>query len=129
MREMTAVGRRCTAPRGPVKKRCLRLLKDVGADVGCEDETGKRPLHYAAEKGHESAVRALIKMGASVDHADELGQTSLHLAAMRSRLGGHALLQKGADVRLSRRTREDTSGSRRLSVVTIRCYPYFYDTT
>jgi len=80
----------------------VSLLKDVGADVGCEDETGKTPLHYAAENDHECVVRTLIKMGASVDHVDELGQTSLYLTAMHGHASAaHALLQNGADASLA----------------------------
>ena len=55
------------------------------------DAHGRVPLHYAASKGHEYVVRALLLLGADLLARDETGSTAFHHAIR----GGH-----GSTVRL-----------------------------
>lgn len=58
---------------------------------------GNTALHWAAAKGHASAVRLLIKIGAPLEQRNESGATPLHSAAANGELAGvRALLSAGA---------------------------------
>ena len=58
---------------------------------------GNTALHWAAAKGHASAVRLLIKTGAPLEQRNESGATPLHSAAANGELAGvRALLSAGA---------------------------------
>jgi hypothetical protein len=46
------------------------------------DEDGRTPLHWAADLGKESMVRALVAAGAAVNVQDAEGMTPLHCAAV-----------------------------------------------
>lgn len=78
----------------------INILLSAGAVLDVLDtSTGFSPLHYAAQKGHESIVRILLDNGASVGMKATCGWTALHLAVQ----GGHdgvvsALLERGAEV-------------------------------
>ena len=76
-------------------------------------QDNKTPLHYAAERGSQSVVQALLDKGASVDCVDKVwiilqhvhylkfqdNKTSLHFAVERgSQSVAQALLDKGANV-------------------------------
>ena len=45
------------------------------------DESGRTPLHLAAEAGRKMVVEALINAGADVNLASSHGNTALHWAA------------------------------------------------
>ena len=49
-------------------------------NVNAEDANGQRPLHYAAKKGSEDAVKQLLDLGAE-DSKDDNGHTAQDLAA------------------------------------------------
>jgi len=44
---------------------------------------GYTPLHWAALKGHEEIVEALIDAGADLNTTNNLGRTPLHWAALK----------------------------------------------
>jgi ankyrin repeat protein len=58
-----------------------RLL-EKGADVECKSNNGRTPLWWAAENGHEAAVKLLLEKGADVESKDDDGQTLLSRAAI-----------------------------------------------
>lgn len=73
----------------------------VVSRVHFKDNSGKTPLHYAAEKGPPALVKFLIDNGAKVNEKDEYGQTPLHQATKE----GHKeivkiLIDSGADVNI-----------------------------
>lgn len=80
----------------------IRILLEEGANIAIKNVRGRTPLHLAAEKGHEGAVRLLMEHGATADQAagflDRAGNTPLHSAAKN----GHeavvrVLLEMGVD--------------------------------
>jgi hypothetical protein len=48
---------------------------------GAEGRCGHVELHWAANYGHEVAVRLLLERGAGVASKDRYGNTALHLVA------------------------------------------------
>jgi ankyrin repeat protein len=65
------------------------FLLQCGADLESEvDNTQKTPLLWAAQAGHESAVRFLLERGARPMSADCKKNTAVHLAALH----GHELV-------------------------------------
>lgn len=69
------------------------LLLEQGTRVDAKDMSGRTPLSWAAEKGHEAAIQHLVKNGASINADDHLGQTPLSLAATNGHDGTVQLLQ------------------------------------
>lgn len=70
-------------------------------------ESGQRPLHYAASKGHLQLVRLLLDAQANLRVANRFGQTPLHRAASLGRIGivqcmvDHAMVTFGeSEIRL-----------------------------
>ena len=79
-----------------VERLCQHMAK--GADIGAKDESGKTPLHFAADQGNVCAVRALVEAGADVNAHANNKVTPLHLAAKRRDVDLlRALLEAGAD--------------------------------
>jgi ankyrin repeat protein len=75
------------------------LLLEHGADVQRRDESGRSPLHYAADVG-AAAVEMLLSGGAAVNAQDD-GTTPLHVAVERGSVTAvEALLRAGADPEL-----------------------------
>ncbi|GAP93053.1 putative serine threonine protein kinase [Rosellinia necatrix] len=77
--------------------RVERLLA-IGIGKDSKDVTGRTPLSYAAEAGHNTLVATLLEMGASPNSVDDESRTPLSYAAE----AGHrnvimTLLDKGAD--------------------------------
>ncbi|MCA9753909.1 MAG: ankyrin repeat domain-containing protein [Gemmatimonadetes bacterium] len=73
----------------------LLTLIDAGANPDAADALGRTPLHDAAERGVDWAVRALLDAGAQVNALDHDRATPLHRAA--SSAVATRLLDAGAD--------------------------------
>lgn len=57
------------------------LIKN-GTDVNIEDENGRTPLHYAAQKGKVEVGKLLIKKNANIDaRTTDDGKTPIFIAA------------------------------------------------
>lgn len=57
------------------------LLKN-GTDVNIQEENGRTPLHYAAQKGKVEVGRLLIKKNANIDaRTTDDGRTPMFIAA------------------------------------------------
>ena len=78
------------------------LLLAHGSDVNeVELETKDTALHFAAGKGHEAVVEALLSWGAIVNPQDHIGYTPLYAACPNGHLAcALALLKAGASVSL-----------------------------
>jgi Ankyrin repeats (3 copies)/Ankyrin repeat len=78
----------------------VKLLVEKGAELETESKSGRTPLSWAAEKGHEAVVKLLVEKGAELEAKDgNSGRTPLLWAAVR----GHdavvkLLLDRGADI-------------------------------
>ncbi|XP_046387052.1 rabankyrin-5 isoform X1 [Ischnura elegans] len=76
------------------------FLMSVGVDLGSRvrDASQSTPLHLAAERGLELAIRNLLLAGARPDERDAHRRTALHVAAMNGHAGAvQALVTNGAD--------------------------------
>jgi len=63
------------------------------------DKIGEWALHYAAQNGDLSEVKALLKKGYPINAFDAIGKTPLHYAAEEERLEVvKCLLENGAEV-------------------------------
>jgi ankyrin repeat protein len=86
-------------PMTAVRRDCLALLLDHGADVQQKGLLGDTPLHDAAGQGYADAIELLLDHGADVNARSYGGGTPLHEAAQQGRLDAAAtLLDRGADV-------------------------------
>ncbi|WP_332328280.1 ankyrin repeat domain-containing protein [Endozoicomonas sp. GU-1] len=76
-------------------------LKAKGADINAprDIKTKYTPLHFAAERGQQEAIHALITRGADVNAQTTDGRTPLHFAAEQGQQEAiDALIARGADV-------------------------------
>jgi serine/threonine-protein phosphatase 6 regulatory ankyrin repeat subunit A/serine/threonine-protein phosphatase 6 regulatory ankyrin repeat subunit B len=73
----------------------IRMLKAAlsqdHANVQRLDDSGKAPLHYAAQRGHHDVAELLLNCKADIEQTDNIGRTPLYCAAL-------ALSRKGRDV-------------------------------
>ncbi|KAJ4128287.1 hypothetical protein NW754_002279 [Fusarium falciforme] len=77
------------------------LIDDKGAAMEAKyKEYGQTPLSWAAEEGHEAAVRLLVDKGANIEAKDKFGRTPLSRAAGNGHEAVVKLLESHA-VRLS----------------------------
>ena len=78
------------------------LLLAHGSDMNeVQLKTNETALHFAATKGHEAVVEALLSWGANVDPQDHGGATPLYVACQEGHLACVvALLKAGASVYL-----------------------------
>ncbi|XP_066570067.1 uncharacterized protein LOC136759116 [Amia ocellicauda] len=60
----------------------MKLLLQRGADVNCQDESGRTALSYACERGHLEAVKTLVQNNADPELVDMWGNTALIYAAV-----------------------------------------------
>ncbi|DBA88434.1 TPA: hypothetical protein ACH3X2_004924 [Trebouxia sp. C0005] len=97
----------------------LEALLTQDAAVNLQDKVeGKTPLHFAAERGVQAAVRLLLDKGASAVIADTQGRLPFQLASGKShsllskeaeRQGGSALKHRPASPSLSNKSRLSSS--------------------
>ena len=82
-----------------------RCNLDDKADVNAPDDSGRTPLHNAADRGHSAMVSLLLAAGADVNLQvpDEANWTALHLAVDGGRVGAVSLLAAAANVSLDAR--------------------------
>lgn len=60
------------------ERRCeLRVMLTVRVS---QDEEGRTPLHFAADRGQSAVISRLLELGAVVDHRDSEGMTPLACA-------------------------------------------------
>ncbi|XP_028395353.1 serine/threonine-protein phosphatase 6 regulatory ankyrin repeat subunit C-like [Dendronephthya gigantea] len=78
----------------------VKYLVDNGADIHCEDESGKTALHYAVHAGGTAIVKYFVEQcGADVNRKDTNGLTVLQDAVTECTLDiVEYLVEKGADV-------------------------------
>lgn len=65
-------------------EKCLRLLKDAGANMTLKTANGSTALHYASQYDKFDVARYLLNLDNTeglVDVANAMGQTALHIAA------------------------------------------------
>jgi len=75
------------------------LIDEFGLDSNCASNDGVSPLHGAASRGHNAAVRALMELGANANSRDSSNGTPLHDAASRGQNGAIVIMVAiGADV-------------------------------
>ncbi|KAK4111839.1 ankyrin, partial [Canariomyces notabilis] len=67
----------------PRRESIIHLLVQKGAEVNSEDQHGRTPLSYAAERGYSHIVDSLLQRGAQVDLRDNDGRSALSWAAQR----------------------------------------------
>jgi ankyrin repeat protein len=58
----------------------VKVVLELGADVGGADKLGNTAMHVAARKRFESVIRLLAENGASLDAKNDVGDTPLALA-------------------------------------------------
>jgi hypothetical protein len=56
------------------------LVETLGADVNARDHDGYTPLHHAASRGDNAAIRYLVEKGADVKAVSRRGQTTADMA-------------------------------------------------
>lgn len=59
----------------------IDFITAKGININTKDNDGATPLHWAAYKGYDEAIRLLIDKGASINETDVNGSTPLHDAA------------------------------------------------
>jgi uncharacterized protein len=59
--------------------KCLEVVLPLGLDINAQNQSGRTPLHNAAQSGDYYAVPILIRAGASPNIQDREGNTPLHL--------------------------------------------------
>lgn len=69
-------------PHSQIRCKFIELLLQRGANVNCQDGSGRTALSYACEKGYMEAVKILVRNGADPEIADSWGNTALMYAAM-----------------------------------------------
>src|SRR4051812_6287827 len=57
-----------------------RLVAADSSLLELQDESGTRPLHWAAFAGKTEVIKFLLERGAAIDPADYSGSTPLHYA-------------------------------------------------
>ncbi len=75
-------------------------LLSKGADINTTtDRAEKKPIHYAAERGHKKMLEQLINEGADINEPDKNGVTPLHYAVDRTNLKAVVMLvDMGANI-------------------------------
>ena len=70
-----------------------------GADIRCEDELGRTPIHFASLAGKASVVECLHFFGANVNCCDKRQQTPLHYACISGHVNTmRSLLKLNGDI-------------------------------
>ena len=74
------------------------LLMNESVDVYAKDCQGRQAVHFAAQSGHQTVIKALIEQGADVNAKTTEGVTPLHLAVIgKCEAAINVLIDHGAD--------------------------------
>lgn len=105
----------------------IRKLITNEAALNIEDPmNGNRPLHIAAQNGHQELVEYLVKFRANVNAKNNKGNTPLHMAVSYDYYGcSKCLLDGGADPKIANNAGNDAirgiEGDKCLGVVALQC--------
>jgi ankyrin repeat protein len=77
----------------------ISTLLERPHNINLEDEDGRTPLSWAAEKGHRAVVKLLLDKNADVEAKNIFGRTPLSWATEKGRVVTKLLLDKNADVK------------------------------
>ena len=86
-------------------------LLQLGVSIEEKDHSGRTPIFYAAQKGHEKAVATLLAHGARNDEDDNDGYKPLIVAARHNRYKVVQLLVEAGVDPYTPKTREDHGGA------------------
>ena len=89
-----------TSNGGKVAHSSVRLFLEQDADATTrEKNSGRVPLHCAAQAGYSDTIQLLINHGAEINDQDLNGDTALHLACRHGRESvAQSIIENGANI-------------------------------
>ena len=65
--------------------RVIYQLQKIGASVDCEDNLGRRPLHYAAMQKNLECAKYLIRCGAYIHVYDAFEESPAYISVLKTK--------------------------------------------